>query len=396
MKYYFDNAATSFPKPKSVLKAMESYFLTCGANPGRSGHRMAVEAGKIVLDAREALADLFNVADSSHILFTRNATESINIVLKGLLKKGDHVITSSMEHNSVLRPLNALKAIGVDVTVVSADREGAVYVSEILDAVTRKTKLLCLTHASNVTGGIMDIKEAGRLCGEKKIRFLVDAAQSAGVLRIDVEEMNIDYLAFSGHKGLLGPQGTGGLFVRNESDLAPLMYGGTGSLSDREEQPDFLPDKYESGTLNVIGIAGLAAGLTYLKEEGIDNILHRDRRYVDLILDGIKDLPEITVYGRKSSQTQTGVLSVNFAGLSPSDAGEILDGQFGIAVRVGLHCAPAAHKTIGTFPDGTVRFSWGPFVKEKDIKYMLKAMKELVEIGREKAKSSATATEEGA
>ncbi|TFG59376.1 MAG: aminotransferase class V-fold PLP-dependent enzyme [Spirochaetales bacterium] len=375
--HYFDNAATSFPKPKSVIQAMEQYFLNCGANPGRSGHRLAVEAGRMIMKTREMLAELFNIRDSSHLVFTGNATEGLNTVFNGLLKKGDHVVTSSMEHNSVLRPLNALKGKGVDVTVVPADTEGIIYVSEISEAVTRKTKLVCVTHASNVTGAITDITDLGRVCREKKVRFMVDAAQTAGAIPVDVEAMNIDYLAFSGHKGLLGPQGTGGLYMRDPGDLSPLMCGGTGSLSDQETQPDFLPDRFESGTRNVIGIAGLGAALEYLREEGVDNIMQRDRRYVGLMLDELRSVPGITVYGRKDPLAQTAVLSLTFDGLSSSEAGDILDKRFNIAVRIGLHCAPSAHRTIGTFPEGTVRFSWGPFTRERDIFRAVKSIKTL-------------------
>ena len=376
--YYFDNAATSWPKPRSVMKAMEHFFFKGGGNPGRSGHIKAIGAGKIVLKTRELLAELFNIRDASKIVFTKNATEALNIALLGFLKPGDHVISSSMEHNSVLRPLTSLEKRGVKVSIVKADRTGLISPERLFECVQDTTRLIALTHASNVTGTIQPVSEVGEFCRKKNIRFLVDAAQTAGTVPIDVEEMKIDSLAFSGHKGLLGPQGTGGLFIRDENEVEPLMMGGTGSLSDREEQPEFLPDRYESGTLNVLGLAGLGAGVEFLLKKGVENIIKHDRQLLEIFLNELSGNPRIQLYGTGDRLKQTGVLSLNIQEMSPSTCGELLEKQGGILTRIGLHCAPQAHKTIGTFPDGTVRLSWGAFTTEKDILTAVKAIKGLV------------------
>lgn len=377
--YYFDNAATSWPKPRSVIKAMQEYFFYGGGNPGRSGHIKAIEAGKTVLNTRQLLASLFNIKDPSRIVFTKNATEALNIALFGSLSKGDHVVTTSMEHNSVMRPLRHLEDRGVKISVAKMDSKGWVPLSAIEREVNESTKLIAVTHASNVTGTINDIKEIGSFCKRRNIRLLVDAAQTVGVVPIDVERINVDLLAFSGHKGLLGPQGTGGLFIRNGNFLNPLMRGGTGSLSDREEQPDFMPDQYESGTLNVIGIAGLGEGVRWVIEMGVDRIMEHDSRLLEIFLDELSGNERFRLYGIGKAFEQTGVVSLNIQGLSPSKVGEILDRRYGILTRIGLHCSPHAHKTIGTFPDGTVRFSWGVFTKQKDIVTVTRALKKIAQ-----------------
>jgi cysteine desulfurase family protein len=375
--YYFDNAATSWPKPRPVLTAMQHFFLNGGGNPGRSGHLKAITAGKIVLKTRELLATFFNVADASRIVLTKNATEALNIVLFGLLNPGDHVITSSMEHNSVLRPLTCLARRGVNVSMVRADNTGQVSPEAIVTAVTERTRLIAVTHASNVTGTINAVAQIGAACRQRNIPLLVDAAQTAGTVPIDVERMQIDFLAFSGHKGLLGPQGTGGLFIRDEYGLEPLMRGGTGSLSDREDQPDFLPDRYESGTLNVHGFAGLGAGVEFLLKRGVEQVMRHDQRLLDIFLHELSGNARVHIYGTGDCRRQTGVLSLNLQGKSPSTVGELLEKRHGILTRIGLHCAPQAHKTIGTFPDGTVRFSWGIFTEEKDLLHVIKAIKQI-------------------
>lgn len=380
--YYFDNAATSWPKPRSVIKAMRSFFLNCGGNPGRSGHVKAIEAGKIVLNTRELLASLFNIKDISRIVFTKNATEALNIAILGILKKGYHVITTSMEHNSVLRPLTYLEKNGVKLSLVQANKAGQITLDSIEKEVNENTRLISVTHASNVTGTINNIEEIGAFCKRKNILFLVDAAQTAGQVEIDVERMNIDFLAFSGHKGLFGPQGTGALFIRDETALDPLMCGGTGSLSDREEQPDFLPDRYESGTLNVIGIAGLGAGIRFILKTGIDNIIKHDGHLLNIFLTELSNIKRIKIYGVCKAFKQTGILSINIQDISPSKVGELLDTRYSILTRIGLHCAPRAHKTIGTFPNGTVRFSWGFFTREKDILMASRALKRIIETNK--------------
>ncbi len=345
-----------------------------GGNPGRSGHAKAVEAGRTVLNTRERLAELFNIKDPARIIFTKNATEALNTVLFGLLKPGDRVVTTSMEHNSVLRPLNALAADGVVIDVARADNEGRVNPEDIASKLLPGTRLVIVTHASNVTGTVNDIARIGRHCRDHGVLFLVDAAQTAGCLPIDTAQIPLDYLACSGHKGLLGPQGTGALYVRDETNIAPLTMGGTGSLSDREVQPGFLPDRFESGTLNVPGIAGLGEGVAYVLRRGVERISTHDRRLREIFLSEISQTHEITIHGNGEGP-HTGVLSISIAGLDPSQAGELLEKRFGILSRIGLHCAPLAHRTIGTFPDGTVRLSWGPFTTERDILVAARAVK---------------------
>lgn len=377
--YYFDNAATSWPKPRVVMKAMQNFFAHEGGNPGRSGHIKAIGAGRIVLNTRERLAELFNISDSSRIVFTKNATEALNIVLSGFLNAGDHVVTSSMEHNSVLRPLTFLKKNGVEVSIIPADAVGRVSPESIMQAVQENTRLIAITHASNVIGTVNDIGSLGRYCRAKNIHLLVDAAQTAGTIPIDVELMQLDFLAFSGHKGLLGPQGTGGLYVRDDAALRPLMRGGTGSLSDLEDQPEFLPDRYESGTLNVLGLAGLGASCEFLLKTGVVNVMKHDRQLLNIFLGGLSGNSRVQVYGTDECHNHTGVLSLNIHDMSPSTVGELLEQEQGILTRIGLHCAPRAHKTIGTFPDGTVRFSWGYFTEEKDVAAVVKAITRLTE-----------------
>ena len=388
---YFDNAATSWPKPPGVLRALGRYLHRGGGNPGRSGHARAIEAGRIVLETRELLAELLGVRDPAHLVFTKNATEALNLALLGTLKPGDHVVTGSTEHNSVLRPLTALRERGVEVTMVEADAAGRLAPEAVIAALRANTRLVALNHASNVCGTVLDAAAVGRLCRQRGVPFLLDAAQTAGCLSIDVESLGVDLLAFSGHKGLLGPQGTGGLYIRDPAALRPLEYGGTGSRSDREEQPEFLPDRFESGTLNVHGLAGLGAGLRYLRNRGVEEVAGHDRRLLGILLEALNAEPGITVYGPGDGNDQVGVLSVNIIGLSPSEVGWRLEREFGILTRIGLHCAPRAHRTLGTFPDGTVRLSWGPFTREVEARAAIRALRRLARdshgVGRESRNS---------
>ncbi|KUK34772.1 MAG: Cysteine desulfurase family protein [Caldanaerobacter subterraneus] len=273
---YFDNAATSWPKPEEVYREVEKVLRNCG-NPGRGGHKMALESGRVIFEARQEICSIFNIKDPMRVVFTSNTTEALNIALKGILKEGDHVITSSMEHNSMIRPLMALKEKGIEVTIVKANEEGKIDPEDIKEAITKKTKMIAITHASNVTGTIMPIEEIGNIAREMNLIFLVDAAQTVGVLPIDVEKQNIDLLAFPGHKGLYGPQGTGGLYVRKSIEILPLEEGGTGSKSESMYQPDLMPDKLESGTPNTPGIAGLKEGVKFVKSVGIKNIYQQEK-----------------------------------------------------------------------------------------------------------------------
>jgi cysteine desulfurase family protein len=375
--YYFDNAATSWPKPPSVMKAMKRHLVHVGGNPGRSGHFRAVEAGRVLLSARISLASLFGIRESERIVFTKNATEALNMVISGILHPGDHAVCTSMEHNAVMRPLTALKERGVQVSVVRADQQGRVDPAAVGRKITRSTKLVISTHASNVTGTILDISSIGGICREKGVSFLVDAAQTAGVLPIDVDRMCVDFLAFSGHKGLLGPQGTGGLYIGSDVLAEPLLRGGTGSRSESEIQPEFLPDRFESGTPNTVGIAGLCSGIEFLQGFELERVLEHDDRLLQILLNELSSERRLIAYGPGESGSQTGVLSITIEGISPSKIGETLEAEYGVQTRIGLHCAPSAHRTIGTFPDGTVRLSWGVFTREREVIHVARAVKRI-------------------
>ena len=376
---YFDNAATSWPKPEETQTAMSTYLREIGGSPGRSGHRLSLEAGRIILDARESVARLFGVEDPFRIVFTKNATEALNIALLGLLDAGDHVITSAMEHNSVMRPLRALEREGVAVSVIPCSVRGELDPTAIRTAIRPNTRAIVLTHASNVTGTILPIAEVSRVAHEHGLVLIVDAAQTAGALPIAVEAMGIDLMAFTGHKSLFGPPGTGGLYVREgmEARLRPLMMGGTGSRSEFEEQPLFLPDKFEAGTPNTIGLAGLAAGVSWILTRGIEPIRAHEEALAGRFMRGLREIPGIDLYGPDDPSHRTAIVSFNIAKLMPSEAAQELDERFAIMSRPGLHCAPAAHRTIGTFPRGTVRFGFGAFNTEEEIDAALEAVRVL-------------------
>jgi cysteine desulfurase family protein len=375
---YLDNAATSFPKPPAVADAVRNYMLNIGANPGRSGHRLAASAGRVIFDAREALAKLFNVADSRHIVFTANATESINQVLYGLLRRGDHVVTTSMEHNAVMRPLNHLaQQRNLELSVVAADQVGSIKPGDIAAALRSNTRLVTVNHASNVCGTITPLEAVREAVG--KTPLLVDAAQTAGALPIDVERDGVDFLAFTGHKALLGPQGTGGLYIRPglDGNLEPLKRGGTGSKSEAQTQPEMLPDRYESGTLNAAGLAGLGAGVLYVQKRGVDEIRKHEVELCRMLLDGLKKIKGVQVYGPENPDERTATVSINISGMQPSDVGYALDRRYGIMVRIGLHCAPAAHRSLGTFPGGSVRLGMGAMTTTNEVEETLAALREI-------------------
>jgi len=389
---YLDNAATSFPKPPQVIAAMHRFMTEVGANPGRAGHQKAVEAGRIIENARKSLAALFNIADPNRIVFTLNVTEALNMVIYGFLKQGDHVVTTSMEHNSVLRPLRHLESEGViTLSIAACDAKGRLDPVTLPPLIQKNTALMVLNHASNVCGTIQDVKAVKQAAGE--VPLLVDAAQTAGCFPIDVEADGIDFLAFTGHKALLGPQGTGGLYVRQGLNIHPLIRGGTGSVSEKDIQPDFFPDMLESGTRNNVGIAGLGAAVDFILETGVKTIREHERVLTQALLSALHDVGGVTVYGPLDAGAQTPVLSLTFDSLLPpgdrydyggcgavnlelmeeeiypAEAGDILNTEYDILVRTGLHCAPIAHKTLKTFPDGTVRISMGYFntLEEMDI-----------------------------
>ena len=374
---YLDNPATSWPKPPQVKEAMNRFMEEVGANPGRSGHSLSIEAARIIYEAREALSILFHVKDSSRIIFTLNATESVNLALKGILKPQDHVITSSMEHNSVMRPLRDLEKKGIELSIIPCSNEGMLDPQEVERKIRSNTKMVVLNHASNVTGTLLPIKEIGFITRRHDLLFLVDAAQTAGAYPIDLERDGIDLLAFTGHKSLYGPQGTGGLVIGeriNEKEMIPLKQGGTGSRSEFEEQPDFLPDRFESGTPNGVGIAGLLAGIQFVLEKGVEQIRQNEMTLTQKLIKGLKEIPQVELYGPERQEGRVATLSFNLAHLSPSNGASRLEKEFGILCRPGLHCAPAAHRTIGTFPEGTIRFGLSVFNTDEEINTAIQAV----------------------
>jgi cysteine desulfurase family protein len=378
---YLDHAATSWPKPPAVIEAMTSFLERAGGNPGRSGHRLSVEAARIVYDARESIATLFGGDDPLRVIFTLNVTHAINLALRGLLRAGDHVVTTGMEHNAVMRPLRALERQGVRLTVVPCAGDGTLDPADMARAVTPGTRLVVMTHASNVTGTILPVAAIAPIAHAAGALFLVDVAQTAGVLPIDMHAMGVDLLAFTGHKGLQAPPGVGGLVLGERVDagaLDPLVRGGTGSRSESEEQPDDLPDKYESGTANGTGIAGLGAGVRWVMERGVAAIRRHEVALTAALVGGLAAIPGVTVYGPRHAQQRTAVVSFTADGLRVSDIGLRLDDDFGILCRVGLHCAPAAHRTIGTFPAGTVRLAAGALTTHEDIVTTIEAVRAIV------------------
>ena len=375
MTLYLDNAASSHPKPEQVYQAADDALRNIGANPGRSGHKLAIKAGQKITRTRELLSRLFGIGDPHRIVFTANATEAINLGLKGLLNPGDHVITSSMEHNSVVRPLRFLETRGVELTFVPCTSSGQIIISTLEQAIRKNTRLIVLTHASNVTGGMMPISEAADLAHKNGARFMVDAAQTAGLISISVADIGIDLLAAPGHKGLLGPQGTGFLYIGPDISLCPLKQGGTGSQSELESQPDFLPDRMESGTMNTPGIAGLGAGVEFLLHQGLVSIRAREMSLGRMIWNTLKQNHKIKLYGPDQEEDRTSNISFNIAGLNPSAAASILDTAYDIAVRAGLHCASLAHRTLNTLPEGTIRVSPGFFNTEEEIDFFLEAIR---------------------
>ncbi len=374
---YLDNAATSFPKPPEVVAAINRFLTEFGGNPGRSAHRLAIEAAREMLEARESIARLFNLSDPLRVVFCSNATEAINLALHGLLRPADHVITSTMEHNAVMRPLRVLGRRGVSVTAIRCSPEGLLDPDDVKRAIKPSTKLIVLNHASNVSGTILPIEQIGKLARERGLLFLVDAAQTAGVLPVDMKEACIDLLAFTGHKSLYGPPGTGGLVLGERVDpaeLTPLKQGGTGSRSESEEQPLFLPDRFESGTLNACGIAGLRAGVQAVLSRGVEQIRRQELKLTELLLQKLSSIPGLTIYGPSSLGQRTAVCAFTLRGVPVERLAERLDKQYGILCRAGLHCAPQAHRTLGTFPHGTVRFSLGMFTTEEQIERAARAV----------------------
>lgn len=371
-----DNAATYWPKPEGVASSINNFIEEGCANPGRSAHRMSIDTARQIFFVREKISELLGADDPLRIAFTNNATSALNVVIQGFLKAGDHVITSSMEHNSVMRPLRLLEKDGLNLTVVKGHSDGSIDPQEIRKFINPKTKAIIITHASNVTGTIMPVKEIAKIAQESGITFIVDGSQTSGAIPVNVIEDGIDIFAFTGHKGLMGPQGTGGLFITRglEEQISSFITGGTGSASEREEQPEFMPDKFESGTPNSPGIIGLGKAVDFIQNTGIEKIFQKKKMLTGMFINGLLSMKNVIIYGRKDVNNRTSVISINIKGMSSSDVTQRLDEDFGILTRPGLHCAPSAHKTIGTFPGGTVRFSMGYFNTEEDVYNTLEAV----------------------
>jgi cysteine desulfurase family protein len=369
---YVDNAATSFPKPKEVSEAMCNYIENIGSNAGRGTYESSYQAGRVVFETRQLLCDLFNCDDPNFVVFTANITESLNTLIKGFLKAGDHVIVSSMEHNAVMRPLNSDFLKGIEITRIKCDNTGLLDSKMVEQNIKANTRLIIMTHASNVCGTILPIEEVGAICKTHNIPFMLDSAQSAGVLDIDMKKYNLSALAFTGHKGLLGPQGIGGFIIDKDlaENISPLKEGGTGSFSEDEIHPKVLPDKFECGTLNLPGIYGLNAAIKFINKNSIGGIRQHEGGLTERFLELILNMDNIFLSGLKTSKGRTAAFSLNFTNIDNSEAAFYLDREFGIMTRVGLHCAPSAHKTLGTFPQGSLRISFGYFNTFEEVNYI--------------------------
>jgi cysteine desulfurase family protein len=378
MSVYLDNAATTFPKPEQVYRAMDHALREIGVGPGRGSHRRGMDANRLVFETREEVAGLFCIRDSARVIFTHSATEALNLAINGLLKPGDHVVSTTMEHNSMVRPLRMAEKNGVEVTWVAGDQSGQVDSRQLFTAIRNNTRLVAVNHCSNVTGAIQPIGEIGDMTRKKGIWFLVDAAQSAGIIPIDVNAQNIDLLAVPGHKGLFGPLGTGFLFIADGVEPRPLMVGGTGGFSNADEQPESLPERFESGTMNTPGIAGLKAGVEFVRTTGVNAIRMKEVKLVTHLHKGLRDIPGVVVHSPRSEEMRGGIVSLTVKDLDAAEIGYRLDSEYEIAVRVGLHCAPGAHRTIGTFPGGTIRVSPGYFNTDQEIDMFLLALSTIV------------------
>ncbi len=378
MTIYLDNAATSWPKPEAVYHAVDRFMREIGATPGRGGHRREEEAMRIASEAREALARLFNAPDPQGVAFAMNATQAINMALKGLLHPGDHVVTSSIEHNAVWRPLKALERQGVQVTAVPCAPDGTLDASSVEAALRPETRLVTMVHGSNVLGTILPIGEIGQICRDRGVLFLVDAAQTAGAYPIDVEGMGIDLLAFAGHKGTYGPHGTGGLVIRPGIALETWVEGGAGVESASETMPEDFPARLEAGTQNAAGIAGLLAGVRFVLEHGVERIRAHEMERTALLVDELRTVPALTILGPEDLAQRTAVVSVTVEGYMAEQLATVLDQVFDVATRAGLHCAPQAHQTAGTLNCGALRFSPGYFTTAEDVRHAVDALREIV------------------
>ena len=377
---YLDNASTSFPKAPTVATAMSDYITNRGININRGSYALAYDVEDIIYTTRQRLNTLFNGHDPSHVVFTQNVTMSLNMVIKGLLKAGDHVLVSSMEHNAVMRPLTQLLDKGITFDIIPCDKTGSIQLESMDSLIRPNTVAMIINHASNVCGTIQPLESIGPICKAHSLQFIVDAAQTAGVIPIDVKACHIDALCFTGHKGLLGPQGIGGIILTKEmaQTLTPLIAGGTGSFSHLETMPTHMPDAFEAGTLNLSGIIGLNEGLDYIESQGMGNIHNHELVLTQSFLEGLQSIDGINIVGKQNIQDRTAVVSITIDGMDPASIAYELESTYHIMTRVGLHCAPRAHQTLGTYPEGTVRFSFGYANTLKDVESALSALNTIV------------------
>ena len=377
---YLDNASTSFPKAPTVATAMSDYITNRGININRGSYALAYDVEDIIYTTRQRLNTLFNGHDPSHVVFTQNVTMSLNMVIKGLLKAGDHVLVSSMEHNAVMRPLTQLLDKGIIFDIIPCDKTGSIQLESMDSLIRPNTVAMIINHASNVCGTIQPLESIGPICKAHSLQFIVDAAQTAGVIPIDVKACHIDALCFTGHKGLLGPQGIGGIILTKEmaQTLTPLIAGGTGSFSHLETMPTHMPDAFEAGTLNLPGIIGLNEGLAYIESQGMENIHNHELALTQSFLEGLQSIDGINIVGKQNIQDRTAVVSITIDGMDPASIAYELESNYHIMTRVGLHCAPRAHQTLVTYPEGTVRFSFGYANTHKDVETALSALHRIV------------------
>lgn len=377
---YLDNASTSFPKAPTVATAMSDYITNRGININRGSYALAYDVEDIIYTTRQRLNTLFNGHDPSHVIFTQNVTMSLNMVIKGILKAGDHVLVSSMEHNAVMRPLTQLLDKGITFDIIPCDKTGSIQLESMDSLIRPNTVAMIINHASNVCGTIQPLESIGPICKAHNLQFIVDAAQTAGVIPIDVKACHIDALCFTGHKGLLGPQGIGGIILTKEmaQTLTPLIAGGTGSFSHLETMPTHMPDAFEAGTLNLPGIIGLNEGLAYIESQGMENIHNHELALTQSFLEGLQSIDGINIVGKQNIQDRTAVVSITIDGMDPASIAYELESNYHIMTRVGLHCAPRAHQTLETYPEGTVRFSFGYANTHKDVETALSALHRIV------------------
>lgn len=378
-KVYLDNGSTSFPKAPGVGQAVMEYIEKTGCNINRGGYQSAYSAAEIVLDTREKLCKLFNTRNSKNVIFTPSVTYSLNFIIKGLLKPKDHIIVTSMEHNAVMRPLAQMKRKGLEVSVAQCNEKGELNPKIMEQFIKENTKAIIMLHASNVCGTLLPAQSVGNICEKHSLKFILDTAQTAGVFNVDAQSMKIDAVAFTGHKSLLGPHGIGGFIVTDEMAemMEPIICGGTGSISDEENMPSFLPDKFEAGTMNLPGIIGLHAALEYIEKTEIDNIRKREMELTKLFIDRIKNMEGIQIVGKEDTENRAAIVSLNFIKKDNAEISFLLDRDYGIMTRCGLHCAPRAHKTLKTFPQGTVRFAFGHMNTDEEVLYAADAIHKL-------------------